>query len=149
MAKKISKKETEGYFALAIVVGCVWLAVKFTEALGGIENLLIIGGILVALYVAYKFLSWRNRKRNIAQKRRKLLSKYGDNEVVEKLMNQTIWQGQTNEQVVESLGIAEDIDQKVLKTKKKEIWKYGSEGGNRYRLRITLENDIVVGWENR
>jgi len=40
-------------------------------------------------------------------------------------MNQTIWQGQTSNQIVESLGQAEDIDQKVLKTNKKETWKYG------------------------
>ncbi len=77
------------------------------------------------------------------------MQKYNDEDIVKNIMNQTIWQGQTSNQIVESLGQAEDIDQKVLKTKKKETWKYGFEGGNRYRLRITLENDVVVGWDQR
>lgn len=149
MAKKMSKKEIEGYFALAIVGGSIWLAVKFTEALGGIGNIIILGGILLAIYIAFKFLSWSNEKKRLLQKRQKLMAKYNDKEIVENIMNQAIWVGQTNEQVAESLGKPEDIDQKVLKTKKKEIWKYGYEGGNRYRVRITLENDVVIGWDNR
>ena len=64
-------------------------------------------------------------------------------------MNKNFWQGQTAEQLIDSLGRPEDIDQKILKTKKKEIWKYNHQGGNRYGLRITLDNDHVVGWDQK
>ena len=33
--------------------------------------------------------------------------------------------------------------------RKKEIFKYFPAGGNRYRLRVTVENDIVVAWEGK
>ena len=51
--------------------------------------------------------------------------------------------------LIDSLGQPQDIDTKVLKTKKKEIWKYNHNGGNRFGLRITLDNDIVVGWDQK
>ncbi|KJZ12565.1 hypothetical protein TW85_15835 [Marinomonas sp. S3726] len=108
-----------------------------------------MGIVIVFIVALVKFLSWGNAKKARAEKRNKLMQKYNDENIVNNIMNQTIWQGQTSDQVAESLGQAEDIDQKVLKTKKKEIWKYGSEGGNRYQLRITLENDVVVGWDQR
>ena len=149
MAKKMTKKETEGIIYLALIGGMIWLAVKFTELLGGIGNIVIIGIVIVAIVAFLKFLSWGNEKKVKAEKRKRLMQKYNDEKIVNNIMNQTIWQGQTSNQVVESLGQAEDVDQKVLKTKKKEIWKYGFEGSNRYRVRITLENDVVVGWDQR
>jgi hypothetical protein len=36
-----------------------------------------------------------------------------------------------------------------MKTKRREIWKYGRMGGNRYSLRVTLEQGVVVGWEEK
>jgi hypothetical protein len=36
-----------------------------------------------------------------------------------------------------------------LKTKRKAVWKYAHRGGNRYGLRITVENNAVVGWDER
>tara|TARA_Y100000782_G_scaffold36115_1_gene40417 strand:+ start:43681 stop:43917 length:237 start_codon:yes stop_codon:yes gene_type:complete len=75
--------------------------------------------------------------------------KYHDEKIVNALMDKSFWQGQTAEQLMDSLGKPQDIDQKVLKTKKKEIWKYNHRGSNRYGLRITLDNDIVVGWDQK
>jgi hypothetical protein len=51
--------------------------------------------------------------------------------------------------LLDSLGHPADIDEKVLKTKKKEIWKYHHMGGNRFGLRITLELNQVVGWDEK
>lgn len=79
----------------------------------------------------------------------RLHKKYNDEELVNKIMNRTLWQGQTAEQVIDALGKPKDIDQKVLKTKTKEIWKYFPSGRRRYGLRITLDNDEVVGWDNK
>ena len=149
MDKKMTKKETEGIIYLALIGGVVWLAVKSNEALGGIGNVVIIGIVIAAIVIFIKILSWGNEKKAKAERRKKLMQKYNNEDIVNNIMSQIIWQGQTANQIIESLGQAEDVDQKVLKTKKKEIWKYGFEGGNRYRLRITLENDVVVGWDQR
>ena len=145
----MTKKETEGIIYLALIGGVVWLAVKSNEALGGIGNVVIIGIVIAAIVIFIKILSWGNEKKAKAERRKKLMQKYNNEDIVNNIMSQIIWQGQTANQIIESLGQAEDVDQKVLKTKKKEIWKYGFEGGNRYRLRITLENDVVVGWDQR
>ncbi len=146
---KMTKRQIEGCFSLTIIVGLGWLAVKFSEAVGGIRNIVLIALGILAIYVALKTLSWIMVKLKATAKREGLRLKYQDETITERIMNQTLWQGELAEQVKESLGTPEDIDQKVLKTKKKEIWKYGHEGGNRYRLRVTLENDIVVGWDQR
>ena len=77
------------------------------------------------------------------------MEKYQDEALVEKLMKCSFWQGQSSDQLLDSIGNPEDIDEKVLKTKKKEVWKYNHQSGNRYGLRITLDNDIVVGWDQK
>jgi len=78
-----------------------------------------------------------------------LTAKYKDAAIVEKLMQKTIWQGESSEQLIDSLGRPLDIDTKVMKTKTKEVWKYDQRGVNRYGLRITLENGVIVGWDKK
>jgi hypothetical protein len=78
-----------------------------------------------------------------------LRSKYDDEQIVQKIFQGYFWNGQTEEQLYDSLGPPVDVDTKALKTKTKEVWKYGHRGGNRYGLRITLENGCVSGWENK
>lgn len=82
-------------------------------------------------------------------KRERLMKKYNDADLVERLMNNTFWQGQTKSELVDSLGKPLDIDEKVLKTKTKEIWKYDKTGTNRYALKITIENGEVIGWDKK
>ena len=77
------------------------------------------------------------------------MEKYQDKQLVDRLMNHQFWQGQPIGQLLDSLGEPEDKDYKILKTKTREVWKYHSTGKNRYRLRITIEEDEVVGWEER
>jgi uncharacterized membrane protein len=82
-------------------------------------------------------------------KREKLMEKYKDPILVDKLMKGNFWVGQTKEELIDALGNPKDISEKILKTKKKEIYKYDKTGNNRYALKITLENDIVVGWDKK
>jgi len=82
-------------------------------------------------------------------KRERLIEKYGDADLVDKLMQGMFWQGQTKEQLIDSLGKPLNIDQKVLKTKTKEAWKYNETGKNRYALKIIIENGEVVGWDKK
>lgn len=84
------------------------------------------------------------------KKRKSLLEKYNNNiELVDRIMGRKIWQGQTEGQLIDSLGKPLDIDQKVLKTKMKEIWKYNKIAKNRFGLKVILENSEVVGWEQK
>ncbi|KIQ78967.1 hypothetical protein ACM3NY_07695 [Aeromonas veronii] len=82
-------------------------------------------------------------------RREYLMKKYGDKHLVEKLMKRMFWQGQSEGQLIDSLGKPIDIDQKVLKTKVKEVWKYNKTGKGRYALRVTLENGKVIGWDQK
>jgi hypothetical protein len=106
------------------------------------------GPLVSAVIVIIVLIIWHQA----AQKKKKheeLMAKYNDADLVDKLMNCSFWQGQTSEQLLDSLGNPQDVDEKILKTKKKEVWKYNHQGGNRYGLRITLDNDIVVGWDQK
>ncbi|WP_310440514.1 hypothetical protein [Sulfuricurvum sp.] len=81
------------------------------------------------------------------KRRENLMLKYQNEELVDMIMSGKYWQGQTEEQLRDSLGKPLDIDQKVLKTKTKEIWKYNQTAKNRYSLKIILEDGFVVGWD--
>lgn len=86
--------------------------------------------IAACIYFWYKF---ENNKRLRAM----LMVIYNDERVVDDIMNNRFWQGQTDDQLIYSLGSPVAKDKKVLKTKKKEVWKYNHKSGNRYGLRIT------------
>lgn len=88
--------------------------------------------------------SMRDNLTQVSKRRVSLMTKYRNSELVEKLLEHSVWEGQTADQLIESLGPPENVDVKNLKTKKKEIWKYNHKSGNRYALRITLDNDVVV-----
>jgi uncharacterized protein YpuA (DUF1002 family) len=105
-------------------------------------ELLVIIGIVVVLWIAI-------RKYSKKKRREALLAKYGDPKVVEMILNRSIWQGQTQEQLIDSLGRPADIDQKVLKSKTKETWKYNKTGSNRFGLRVIVEDRVVVGWDKK
>lgn len=109
---------------------------------------ILIGVILLFLVIGAAVSSAKATKAK-EERRQRLLAKYGDNEVGKRIADGIIWTGETAEQLRDSLGNPADIDQKVLKTKKEEIWKYAHKGGNRYGMRITVENDCVVGWDEK
>ncbi len=101
---------------------------------------LIFGAlVLVALVCVWAYL----------QRRKQLTAKYGDPEIARRIMKRVLWQGETQEQLLESLGTPADTDQKVLKTKSKEVWKYRPVGKNRFGLKVTLDDGIVVAWDSK
>lgn len=100
---------------------------------------------IIAVIVAAILIPAHNTK----QRRETLMRKYGNAELVERIMRKTFWQGQTQEQLLDSLGRPLDIDQRILKAKTKETWKYNQTGKNRFALRIMLEGGIVVGWDQK
>lgn len=141
MGKRVSKFEAH-IIVWALIIGLpIYIITQLGESIGwGV----LIGIVIVCIALVIWIKSIQTKKR-----REHLMEKYQDKSLVDKLMEHSFWQGQTSEQLLDSLGSPKDIDEKVLKTKKKEIWKYQHQGGNRFGLRITLDNDIVVGWDQK
>ena len=138
---RISNKQSEGIVILVILVLVIGGIGTLIESIG-LETLFTLLAIVIAAFFTARYLTNK-------AKRKLLMNKYRDKELVDAIMKKTAWVGQTAEQLIDSFGKPQDIDQKVLKTKKKEIWKYQHKGGNRYGLRVILENDIVAGWEEK
>lgn len=115
------------------------------------NELLGVFGLLASLVAIIILIVLVARMRAKARQRRfnYLLGKYGNPEIVNRIMNKTIWVGQTSDQLLDSLGHPADTDQEVLKTKRKEIWKYAPSGGNRFGLRVTVEDGAVAGWDEK
>ncbi|MFW9616194.1 DUF2845 domain-containing protein [Aquabacterium sp.] len=141
MAKRVTKAESAAIGILIIVGLPIFFVFKFVESVGGVVATLIVLGVIGAIAWA----KYSSRQKRLAY----LRSKYASEETVQAIFNGHVWQGQTSEQLQDSLGIPADIDRKLLKTKSKDIWKYHHRGANRYALRITVENGLVVGWDKK
>jgi uncharacterized protein len=81
-----------------------------------------------------------------AEERQRLVDKYGD-AIADGIIAHKVWQGMTEDQLVESWGTPADKDYEIKHSKTKETWKYGQTGRNRFSSRVFLENRIVVGWK--
>jgi hypothetical protein len=102
----------------------------------------------IILWVSAIILKKRREKLALLARYAELMRKYNDRQIVTAIMGRSIWQGMSQEQLVDSRGQPDDRDQTVYKTKTKQTWKYGQTGKNRFRERIYVENGIVVGWKD-
>jgi hypothetical protein len=105
--------------------------------------------VLIALITAAIILFALATAHARKKRREALMAKYGDANIVDMIMRRMFWVGQTEQQLVDSLGRPNDVDQRVLRSKVKETWKYHETGRNRFGLRITVENGFVVGWDQK
>lgn len=103
--------------------------------------------IAVAFWITAIVLKRRRQKRQLLARLSELMSKYGDQQIVAAIMERKIWQGMSQDQLINSRGLPDDTDQAVYKTKIKQTWKYGRIGKNRFRERIYVENGTIVGWK--
>jgi hypothetical protein len=108
----------------------------------------IVAGIFIVLGVAVLwFAAFALAKRS---RYARLLQKYGgDQKLVDALMTKTIWQGMTAEQLRDSWGEPVSIEEKVMKTKIKQVFKYKQVAKDRYRDKVTLEDGVIVGWDQK
>jgi len=141
MSRRSSNAEFKAITWLFVLGVPLLIINEVAELIGWVS--IVIGLALAAGIYTFYTISQEKKKREY------LMSKYNDVKLVEDIMSKSIWENQTAEQLLESIGKPEGIDEKVLKTKKKEIWKYEHRGGNRYGLRVTLDDDIVVGWDQK
>ena len=105
-------------------------------------ELLLVVAAFVAVIVCVRAYRWK-------QRRDQLLRKYGDKDVVEKIMNQLVWQGMSEDQLIDSWGAPVARDRKLYKTKVSETFKYNQKSRSRFGSRVWVENGIVVGWEQK
>jgi uncharacterized protein len=87
------------------------------------------------------------RNINRRNRRQRLVATYGE-QAADRILARQVWQGMTDEQLIESWGLPADKDSEIKRTTTKETWKYGQTGKNRFNNRVYLENGIVIGWKN-
>jgi hypothetical protein len=102
---------------------------------------------LIATPVLLALLWWQLRRGLRLMRRQNLLSRFDDPAMVDTILEGRIAQGMTAEMVVAVWGEPEDLDETVMKTKRKTEMKYNQTGKNRFGTRVHLEDGIVVGWE--
>ena len=141
MARRKNKFETAVWGLLILIAGVGWAISKLLDTVGIVMPLLVIL-LAIAATICHKII---RRKRRIQF----LLDKYGNEEIVQRIMNRHFWQGQTSAQLLDAVGNPISVDRKAMATRKREVWKYNSIGKNRYALRITLDDDVVAGWEQK
>ena len=58
-------------------------------------------------------------------------------------------QGQTRSSLIEDFGRPEKVDVTVTAKGRKEVLKFFATGANRFRLKVTVENGVVTGWQSK
>jgi hypothetical protein len=138
-------KDNGAVLLLLIIVAIIAYASQAVEKLNDAVGTPVLIGVLIAIVVIWILVRALNR----SGRRAALLARYGDKDVVEQIMRHEFWQGQTSEQLMDSLGPPVEMDENVLRKCVRRTWKYHKTGQNRFALRITLENDIVTGWDKK
>jgi len=85
-------------------------------------------------------------ERQVADRFQDLVQRFGEVNA-NRIVGKTLWQGATAEMIHEMLGTPENVSSKVLKTLKRDVWKYNRLDARRYGLQVTLENEVCVGWK--
>ena len=130
---------------LLIVIAIIAWAIQGAKKVDEVVGAPMLIGVPLAILVIWILARVINRRAWRAE----LLAKYGDKGVVNQIMRRGIWQGQTSEQLIDSLGPPVAMDENVLRKCVRRTWKYHQTGLNRFALRITLENDVVIGWDKK
>ena len=121
----------------ATIVGAqaIGKAVGFTAVIIGVAGV-ILTFVGTRIYRTQKRLGYLRRK-------------YGNEEIVQKIMRHEFWFGQTAEQLIDSRGQPLAVDRKVSAFNTREVWKYERRGVNRYGLRITLDAGVVTATDSK
>lgn len=134
-----------GYLILIAIV--IWVA-KAAFDLAMLQSPAFyvgLGAFVGAIMLIRAGLRWNRRRRRWAE----LMERYSDTSVVDQILKGSLWHDMTKQQLVDAWGDPDDSEIKVMKTKVREVYKYGRVGVNRYQRRVILENDCIVGWEEK
>lgn len=146
MAKKSSSGG--GAFLILALFGSS-ISAAFSWLIG---NLVLIALTMLALVIVIWLIA-RHRAQRRTQDHQALIerlrAKYKKDEIVQRILKAEVWEGQSEAQLLDSRGEPVARDLKVLKTKRREIWKYHEIRKNQFALRITLDNGKVMSWEQK
>ncbi|WP_250623324.1 hypothetical protein [Pinirhizobacter soli] len=135
------RRSSDGGFVLLVIGGFIlWALSRILDVTGWIVPLAVVLGIAVLVAL-----------RNDARRRARiaaLRARYPE-DVVQRILAGHIWQGQSAEQLIDTLGQPVEVDRKVLKTMRREVWKYRRISAQRFALRITVEDGYVMGWDKK
>lgn len=148
MGRRTSRRKSTSYSDLiyyGLLIGTLGysLAQMDTHISWGIPALLVF--LTFALILAVRWIRVRAEKRD---RLTYLFSRY-DTYEAHKILRKIIWVGETSEQLLDSLGKPYATDDKLMKTKHRRVWKYRHQGGNRFALRITVDDDAVSAWDDK
>lgn len=118
--------------SLAILLAAIVLAAKGL-ADSALPAIFLIGVLAALTGVVY------TRSQLKARRVGRLREKYGDESIVERILKKQYWNGQTDEQLRDSLGAPDAVEEQMMITRCRRVWSYGD--GN---LRITLDDGVVV-----
>lgn len=119
------------------------------KGIAGIVILLVLVVVFVAV-LSFKDSAARNRKAEAERLRREAIDRdYAGSPFRQDILDGSIRQGMTIDMVVAAWGPPAAVDRKVLKTKTKAVLKYGPGPGRSFANKVTIEDGIVVGWEQR
>lgn len=141
MARRGLKAESTLIATLLIIGLPLYGISELYKSVGWIPPALTAVAIVV-LIVSYRYYKKQKRMSYLREK-------YQDEDLVQRIFSEYFWEGQSAEQLRDSLGPPIAVDNKLLKTKTREIWKYNHQGANRFALRITVENGYVSGWDKK
>ncbi|MGN7734351.1 hypothetical protein [Ensifer sp. 22564] len=110
---------------------------------------LVLAGIGIAWGLAQSSSEQRQKDEQESERKATIRRKYEGSPYFNDLMGGLIRQGMTGDMVIDSWGRPVAVDRKVYKTKVKEVWKYGPGPRRSFANKVTFENGLVVGWENR
>ncbi len=110
----------------------------------------ILGGFFVRSYLVQKKKDADALAAKLAFEQRwlSLCQRFGEENARAILANR-FWQGATVDAILESLGRPTDVDESVMKARTKHVFKYYPTGANRYGLRLTFEDGVLVGWDDK
>ena len=91
------------------------------------------------------------RLAEVVARKSRLIKLYGG-EITKKILSKDVWQAMSTAILIESLGNPGNIDETVYKTKTSKKYFYSpyrtKQNNIRYKFRVDLEDDIVVGWKD-
>jgi len=98
------------------------------------------------------FIQWRivkSRRKRRASWVSFLKDTFDDESIVQGIIDGEVWRGQTEEQLIASIGPPDTVDEKALKTKTKHLFKYRVPNSKKLRMVVTFEDGEVVGWDKK
>jgi uncharacterized protein YecT (DUF1311 family) len=119
------------------------------EQLDAFALVLVVVAIIITGIITLIWYSRKSEREKLIARREHLIAKYGDPGIADKIMQHLIWQGMSEEQLIDSWGNPADKAQRVYKTRVTETFKYNRTGRNRFGNRVVVENGVVVGWDQK